>query len=685
MALPRGRFGRLTSVLLALCPLPFALVWAIFTGLLAVGRHMNLQTNAFDLGYVSQALWYDAHGEPFRFTTIQGVSALLEGVDPSRIRHPHWLLAFHVEPALLLLAPLYRLWSDPRLLLWLQACVVAAGALPAAWLASRLIGSQVAAIAFGLAWLLAPGLEGAVLSDFHMVALGATFLMVALWLLETGHPRWALAFFALTALSREDAAAAVAWLGVVLLVRDRSCHPERSEGPASLAERILRSTLRMTKRGGAPSGLPLALVAGAGGWALLCVGVVEPFFSGGASAFSGRYSWLIHDPFGLGRWLSQPDVLSYLGLQLLAGGVVVLLAPLELAAALPLLAINALSSFDWMRSGGGHYSALLVPLLLWAGMHGLRRLKCWAAAKGVLAGSGLVVASAVLAQAWVGASPLRPGFSWPSADPRAPQALAALGAVPAGAAVTATSALYPHLSARHDAYWFPATSDADWFALDVAGTTHPLSPADMRDAALKQLSRTDVELVEARDGVLVLHRHPGAGRDGLLTNDPADRTLGSGLRDHPELLPAEFYGFATMTGPRTPISPIHFGPLELFGYELQQLPQVGLLGNSATLATYWRATAPVSEDLRFAVATTRAPDGALSGIREDAAATPLWLPTSHWQPGQSMRLEMSLGEVRGVQAVGVAVEDRAGHRLAASGEGAMLWDSGTIAAVARLS
>jgi len=80
-----------------------------------------------------------------------------------------------------------------------------------------------------------------------------------------------------------------------------------------------------------------------------------------------------------------------------------------------------------------------------------------------------------------------------------------------------------------------------------------------------------------------------------------------------------------------------------------------------------------------------APEGALSGLREDAAATPLWLPTSRWQPGRSMRLEMSLGEVRGVQAVGVAVEDRTGQRLAASGVGATLWADGTIAAVARLS
>jgi uncharacterized membrane protein len=648
------------------------LVWTIFTGLLAVRRHMDLQTNAFDLGYVSQALWYDAHGEPFRFTTIQGVSALLEGVDPSRIRHPHWLLAFHMEPALLLLAPLYRLWPEPRLLLWLQAALVAVGALPAAWLARRVTGSQTAAIAFAVAWLLAPGLEGAVLSDFHMVALGATFLMLALWLFETGHANWALAFFALTALSREDAAAAVACVGLVLLVRGRGW--------------ILRLTLRATRGGALPvrTGLPLALLVGAGGWALLCVGIIEPFFSGGVSAFSGRYAWLMHDPLSIGRWLAQPDVLSYLGLQLLAGGVIAVLAPLELAAALPLLAIDALSSFDWMRSGGGHYSALLVPLLLWAGMHGLRRLKCWGAAKGVLAGSGAVLASAVLAQVWVGASPLRPGFAWLAPDARAGQALAALAAVPAGAAVSATSALYPHLAARHDAYWFPATNGADWFALDVAGATHPLSPVAMRDAALAELGRPDVQLVEARAGVLVLHREAGAGRQGLLSGDPAERTLGSVLRDHPELLPADFYSFATAASRSTPIGPIRFGSLELFGYQLEQLPEVGLLGNSATLVTYWRATALVSDDLRFAVATTRAGDGALSGLREDAAATPLWLPTSGWQPGQSMRLEMSLGEVHGLQAVGVAVEDRTGHRLPASGKDATLWDGGTIAAVARL-
>ena len=637
-----------------------AIAWAVFTGLLAVGRHLNLQTNAFDLGYVSQALWYDAHGEPFRFTTIQGVSALLEGVDPSRIRHPHWLLAFHVEPALLLLAPLYRLWPDPRLLLWLQAVVVAAGALPAGWLAQRLTGSRLAALAVGLAWLLAPGLEGAVLSDFHMVALGASLLMFALWLFETGHPHWALALFAVTALCREDAAAAVACVGVVLAARQMHTRGDR---------------LR----------LPLALVVLAGGWALVCVGAIEPLFSGGVSAFAGRYAWLAHGPLAIGGWLAQREVLAFLAVQLLTGGIVALLAPLELAAALPLLAVDALSSFDWMRSGGGHYAALLAPLLLWAAAHGLACLKGWAGSRGLRAGSAVVLASAVAAQAWIGVSPLRAGFMWPAVDPRAPLAVAALDAVPPEAAVSATSALYPHLSARHDAYWFPASGGADWFALDVAGTTHPLSPEAMRDAALKEIDRPDVELANASAGVLVLRRRPDAPREPLLTGDPAERSLGSVLRDHPDLLPPDFYTFATATGPSTPIGPVRFGPLELFAYDLQRSPEVGLLGGSATLATYWRAVVPLADDLRFAVATTRAPDGALSAFREDPSPTPLWLPTSTWQPGQSMRLDMSLGEVRGLQAVGVAVEGRDGQRLPGSaGAGVALWDGGTIAAVARL-
>jgi hypothetical protein len=170
-------------------------------GSLAVARHDDLRTNAFDLGYVAQTLWNTAHGQPYRLTVLEGAPFAPEGLDPARIRRPHSYLAFHVEPALLPLAGLYRLWPDPRLLLWLQAAVVALGALPVAGLARHLLGGAGAGLAFGLAWLLAPGLEGAALSDFHLVAFAATWLALGLYCFERGRRRAALASFALAALS----------------------------------------------------------------------------------------------------------------------------------------------------------------------------------------------------------------------------------------------------------------------------------------------------------------------------------------------------------------------------------------------------------------------------------------------------------------------------------------------------
>jgi hypothetical protein len=335
-----------------------------------------------------------------------------------------------------------------------------------------------------------------------------------------------------------------------------------------------------------------------------------------------------------------------------------------------------------MRSGGGHYSALLVPLLLWAAIHGVRRL----AGKALPLGLAAVAAAPIAAQLWVGVTPLRPDFRWPTADPRVSTALASLSVIPAGAPVSATSALYPHLSSRHDAYWFPSVSDADWLALDVAGATHPLSPEAMRDAAIQQLERPDMELVSANAGVLVVRRRPAEQRDGLLSDDPTARTLGAVVRENPEALPADFYSFARQPGAAvTAVGPMRFGDaLELVGYQLERTPQVGLLGSTAQLATYWRALQPLGKDFRFALLTTRMPDGALSGVTVDPAATPLWYPTSRWRPGETMRLDMSLGEIRAVQSAGVTVMDGVG-RLPVSGPGAKLWDGGTAVEVVRLN
>ena len=75
---------------------------------LAIARHESFGSNAFDLGYVTQTLWNTANGDPFRFTTLEGVPFSPDDIfDPYYLRRPHSLLAFHVEPILLLIAPLF--------------------------------------------------------------------------------------------------------------------------------------------------------------------------------------------------------------------------------------------------------------------------------------------------------------------------------------------------------------------------------------------------------------------------------------------------------------------------------------------------------------------------------------------------------------------------------------------------
>src|SRR5581483_3138850 len=542
--------------------------WTLAVGKLAVNRHEQLQTNAFDLGYVSQAIWYDAHGEPFRFTTVQGISTLLEGVDPSAIRHPHWLLAFHVEPALLLLAPVFRLDPDPRLLLWIQAAGLAAGALAATALALRLTASELLAAAFGLAYLLAPGLEAAALSDFHMVAIGAALLMVALWLLESRRYRLALASFALAALAREDAALTVAWIGAVVLVRDFMTRR------ASSSRWATGGKLRRTA---------LIMAAAAGLWTLLSIGVIEPFFNGSGNVFAARYAWIKAGLLAVARHgdaallLSQLEgAAQYLAAQALTGSLLILAAPMQLATAIPLIAVNALSGFDWMRSAGGHYSALLVPLLLWAGMHGARNVRERFNAAKAKPGLGVAFALVVLvcplaAQVWIGIPPASFAAALANTNDRGARIQQSLGRIPPSASISATSSLYPQLSARHDAYWFPSSERAGWPALDVAGNDHPLSAAEMRDAAISQLSHPRADLAAADDGLLLI-RDDGT-REGLLSDEPADHTLGAVLKHDPAVLPASFYDFVRID--RVPFGretgPLRFGPsLTLVGCGLTE-------------------------------------------------------------------------------------------------------------------
>ena len=137
---------------------------------LSVLRHDAFETGRFDLGNMVQAVWSTAHGHLLQVTNLHGVQV-------SR-------LGAHVDPILVVFAPLWWIWPSPSLLLTAQAVVVALGALPLYWLARKHTGSERAALGFSLAYLLFPATDWMTLNEFHPVALACPLLLFAIWYLD---------------------------------------------------------------------------------------------------------------------------------------------------------------------------------------------------------------------------------------------------------------------------------------------------------------------------------------------------------------------------------------------------------------------------------------------------------------------------------------------------------------------
>ncbi len=446
---------------------------------LSVLRHSAFFTGRFDLGNMVQAVWSTAHGHPLRMTNLHGEQI-------SR-------LAAHVDPILVLFAPLWWIWPSADLLLVVQAVAVALGALPVFWLARKHLASARAGAGFALAYLLYPATGWLTLNEFHPVALATPLLLFAFWYLDEDR----LLPFALFAIAgsacKEEIGLVVAGFGVWYAIAHR---------------RWL-------------AGAAIAALGGA--WAAIAIGVVIPHYhAGGESDFYGRYSEVGGSAGGIVKTAFTHPLriieaafgsrdLRFL-LELVAPlAALSLLAPLVLVAALPELAINLLSAATTQTSIHFHYTAGLIPPLVIAAIFGAKRLSRWA----------VPVAAAVVLATLIGNYRLGPIPGWrhvPGGERF--QATAArvtdhdriaeraLELIPPKAVVSATNTLGAHLSARRRVLSFPFLQDATWIAADetqpgYADRYAPL-PTAVQLAALRRSA--DWRLVFEDDGILVFRR-----------------------------------------------------------------------------------------------------------------------------------------------------------------------------------
>jgi uncharacterized membrane protein len=452
--------------------------WVAGFAALSVLRQAAFATGRFDLGNMVQAVWSTAHGDPLRVTDLQGDQI-------SR-------LAAHVDPILIVFAPLWWIWPSPDMLLAAQAVAVGTGALPVFWLARKHLASARAGSGFALAYLLYPATGWLTLNEFHPVALATPLLLFAFWFLDEER----LLPFALcaiaAALCKEEVSFVVAGFGIWYAI---------------------------TRRRWFVAGT-IVLVGVA--WAAIATTVIIPHYNHGQSSdFYARYSEVGGSPGGLVKTgFTHPGRLAHAAfttrdlhyvLQLTWPlAFVCLLAPLVLVAALPEFAINVLSAVPTQTSIHFHYTAGMIAPLMVAAVLGARRLR-----------RPLLVATIAVVVALVGNYRLGPIPGWrhvpggqrfqaTSAHVTEHDEVAAraLRLIPRTAVVAATNSLGAHLSARPRFLSFPFLEDATWIAADETqpGYGDRFAPMLTVEALVWLRTNPEWKLVFENDGVLVFRR-----------------------------------------------------------------------------------------------------------------------------------------------------------------------------------
>lgn len=409
---------------------------ALFAGL-SVLYYLGFGYARFDLGNMTQAVWSTAHGRILETTSLNGDQVIR--------------LAAHVDPLLVLLTPLWWVWSSPTALLVLQAIAVSAGALPVYWLARKHLGRERSAAYFAFAYLLFPATQFNAMTlgaGFHPVSLALPLILFAIWFLDEDR----LIPFAVVALlaasTKEEIPAALGCLGIWYAARKG----HRLAGITIFAVGIGVTIVNFT--------------------------LVIPHYANGLEPFAGRYAKVGGTPTGiLHKALNDPGALLhvvvtghkavYLILLLAPLLGLWLYEPLLFIGAVPDLVINLLSSKSEQTLLQYQYTAGIVPFVVAAAILGAQR------SKRDPHRLSLVVLVSVACIALY--SPLVFGASQAISvlknDPRWVAKRHALGLIPPAVPVAASNHLGSRLSERRYVYVFPVTRDAKWIVLDVKDRT----------------------------------------------------------------------------------------------------------------------------------------------------------------------------------------------------------------------
>lgn len=602
------RFDRHRLILFCLIAL-YVLVFAR----LAFDQHAGMRTHKSDLGQMDQAIWNTSRG---RF---------LESIQDDYLSTR---LTDHAEPIFAPLSLVFWLWNDVRALLLLQVLVVALGAWPLYELAVRLLAGRASpdtttqysgsaftshrtlALALAAAYLLAPQLQSAVLTEFHAIPLAAPLILWAFWAIAAG--RWwqfAIATLLLASV-KEEAALLAAGLGLWALWR--LFRAGRAGGRWDRA--ILGA---------------VAIVVTSVTWFYIATFIIIPSYGAGVhqvaeSTYFQRYgalgdssidivTSLLTQPRLVWQIASEPARVRYLFGLLAPFALLSILGADVLLLSLPVLLANLLSAYPAQYYGEFHYSAPLVPYFAVAAAYGAARLVAlasrWPALRQRRRALHLALTVWVLVWALASYGLAGRGLLGGRYDPTPITAHHRLldrflAQVPDTAAVSATAAVHPHLSHRRYVYQFPLglkPGQADWALIDVTTATD-VAPGAVRDE-VERLLAGEWGVVDAADGYLLLHK--GA---------PA------------KTVPPAFYDFVRAPGDASTAR----GPLSLIDIQVDDWRP----WRRTQVQTRWQVGANfVPENVRPWLELRTASGKLVYTLADLAPPALVWYPPTQWRPG----------------------------------------------------
>lgn len=411
-----------------------ALAHAVWMSVLQVNAHRGLGMFAYDVGLYDQGVWLLSRGEA-PFVTLMGRN----------------MLGDHASLILFLVVPLFWIIPGTATLLVVQACVIAAGAIPIYLFARKVLSSDGMGMCAAVLWLANPAVNGTGMENFHPDSFLGLFLPAALYALYMKKWRMyaVMVFFCL--LVKEDVLLVMVPLGLFVAVRY-----DRRRGLLTVLASLFATVVGMFVLMRSLIGVPTR-----NAWRI-------PY--GGVGGFLRE---VFTNPVGVGRYLVSEDRALYVFQMFAPFAAVCVLSPWWMLISIPVIASNIVSTFWYQHSIQYHYSLVAVPALVFATVFGIRALAArWR--RVVMAGvvSCTLVTFVLWGQHSLAVKP-RPVLS-----PNAPVAVAArdiVRTIPDDAVVSAYDPLVTYLAHRKEIYFFPNPFRALYYGVGTAleGTRLP--------------------------------------------------------------------------------------------------------------------------------------------------------------------------------------------------------------------